>query len=178
MSLWTMSQNVLVWNTSNEAHFSAHMLLCNGLQGGEGCRLPSALSASLRFHAPGSRTPRPCRIVHALGEQLAISRLAGKELVELFRQQQGWRNILEFVARMERWGEAAITLCDWFELPTQEKPARPARDAGDKPLTRDAPPCCKLQRPLIRPFCRPHFQHCRHFPSVDTGHDTGHSSGH
>jgi hypothetical protein len=75
-----------------------------GLQGGEGCRLPSAIYAALRFHAPGARTLRPCRIVQALGEQPqralpaswgrepdAVSRLAGKELLELFRHLQGWR---------------------------------------------------------------------------------------
>ena len=54
------------------------------------------------------------RIVQALGEQPqralpaswgrepdAVSRLTGKELLELFRHLQGWRNILGFVARKE-----------------------------------------------------------------------------
>jgi DNA primase len=54
---------------------------------------------------------------------------------------KGGGNVLEFVARKEgcTLREAALALCDWFQLPTQEKPARPARDAGEPP-TSEAPP--------------------------------------
>jgi DNA primase len=40
---------------------------------------------------------------------------------------------------LETLREAALALCDWFELPTQEKPARPAREAGESP-TSQVPP--------------------------------------
>jgi len=59
---------------------------------------------------------------------------------------KGGGNVLDFVARKEGCSlrEAALALCDWFQLPTQDKLARPAKDAGEPP-TSDAPP--KAERP-------------------------------
>jgi DNA primase len=53
---------------------------------------------------------------------------------------KGGGNILDFVARKEGCSlrETALALCDWFQLPAQEKPARPAKDAGEPPAL-DAP---------------------------------------
>lgn len=46
---------------------------------------------------------------------------------------QGGGNVLDFVARKEGCSlrEAALMLCDWFQLPTAEKPAGPGTDAGE-----------------------------------------------
>jgi DNA primase len=59
---------------------------------------------------------------------------------------KGGGNVLDFVARKEGCSlrEAALMLCDWFQLPTQEKPAGPAKNAGESP-TPDTPP--KAERP-------------------------------
>ena len=63
-----------------------------------------------------------------------------------FGQCKSGGNVLDFVARKEGCSlrEAALTLCDWFKLPTQAKPVRPARDAGEPP-TSEPPP--KAERP-------------------------------
>ncbi|MEI9897307.1 MAG: hypothetical protein WDN28_26465 [Chthoniobacter sp.] len=61
-------------------------------------------------------------------------------MLELFRRLQWRRKHSGFCCRKENvtLREAALLLCDWFQLPTQEKPARPAKDAGEPP-TSDAP---------------------------------------
>ncbi len=54
---------------------------------------------------------------------------------------QSGGNVLDFVARKENvtLREAALLLCEWFQLPASEKPTWPARDAGEPP-TPEAPP--------------------------------------
>ena len=54
---------------------------------------------------------------------------------------KGGGNVLDFVARKEGCSlrEAALALCDWFQLPPQEKQARPAKDAGEPPTPEASP---------------------------------------
>lgn len=93
------------------------------------------------FKRTGNSLSGPCPL-HG-GENRTQFRVSlEKNCWNCFGTCKGGGNVLDFVARKEGCSlrEAALALCDWFELPTQEKPARPARDAGEKPPTPEAPP--------------------------------------
>jgi DNA primase len=92
------------------------------------------------FKRSGNSLSGPCPL-HG-GENRTQFRVSlEKNCWNCFGTCKGGGNVLDFVARKEGCSlrEAALALCDWFQLPTQEKPARPARDAGE-PLTPEAPP--------------------------------------
>ena len=97
------------------------------------------------FKRSGNSLSGPCPL-HG-GENRTQFRVSlEKNCWNCFGTCKGGGNVLDFVARKEGCSlrEAALALCDWFQLPTQEKPARPAKDAG-KPPTPDASP--KAERP-------------------------------
>jgi DNA primase len=97
------------------------------------------------FKRTGNSLSGPCPL-HG-GENRTQFRVSlEKNCWNCFGTCKGGVNVLDFVARKEGCSlrEAALTLCDWFQLPTQEKPARPAKDAGESP-TPDATP--KAERP-------------------------------
>ena len=92
------------------------------------------------FKRSGNSLSGPCPL-HG-GENRTQFRVSlEKNCWNCFGTCKGGGNVLDFVARKEGCSlrEAALALCDWFQLPTQEKPARPAKDAGEPP-TSDAPP--------------------------------------
>ena len=92
------------------------------------------------FKRSGNSLSGPCPL-HG-GENRTQFRVSvEKNCWNCFGTCKGGGNVLEFVARKEGCSlrEAALTLCDWFQLPMQEKPARPDKDAGEPP-TSDAPP--------------------------------------
>jgi DNA primase len=92
------------------------------------------------FKRSGNSLSGPCPL-HG-GENRTQFRVSlEKNCWNCFGTCKGGGNILDFVARKEGCSlrEAALALCDWFELPTQEKPARPTKDAGEPP-TSEAPP--------------------------------------
>jgi DNA primase len=92
------------------------------------------------FKRSGNSLSGPCPL-HG-GENRTQFRVSlEKNCWNCFGTCKGGGNVLDFVARKEGCSlrEAALALCDWFELPTQEKPARPAKDAGEPP-TSSAPP--------------------------------------
>ena len=98
------------------------------------------------FKRSGNSLSGPCPL-HG-GENRTQFRVSlEKNCWNCFGTCKGGGNVLDFVARKEglTLREAAFALCDWFQLPTQEKPARPAKDAGEPP-TSDAPPKAE-QRP-------------------------------
>ncbi len=92
------------------------------------------------FKRSGNSLSGPCPL-HG-GENRTQFRVSlEKNCWNCFGTCKGGGNVLDFVARKEGCSlrEAALALCDWFQLPTQEKPARPAKDAGEPP-TPEAPP--------------------------------------
>ena len=98
------------------------------------------------FKRSGNSLSGPCPL-HG-GENRTQFRVSlEKNCWNCFGTCKGGGNVLDFVARKEGCSlrDAALALCDWFQLPTQEKPARPAKDAGEPP-TSDAPPKAE-QRP-------------------------------
>ena len=92
------------------------------------------------FKRSGNSLSGPCPLHN--GENRTQFRVSlEKNCWNCFGTCKGGGNVLDFVARKEglTLREAGLALCDWFQLPTQEKPARPAKDAGE-PRTSDAPP--------------------------------------
>jgi DNA primase len=92
------------------------------------------------FKPSGNSLSGPCPLHN--GQNRTQFRVSFKKNCwNCFGTCKGGGNVLDFVARKEGCSlrEAALALCDWFQLPTQEKPARPAKDAGEPP-TPDAPP--------------------------------------
>ena len=92
------------------------------------------------FKRSGNSLSGPCPL-HG-GENRTQFRVSlEKNCWNCFGTCKGGGNVLDFVARKEGCSlrEAALALCDWFQLPTQDKPARPAKDAGEPP-TSEAPP--------------------------------------
>ena len=115
------------------------------------------------FKRTGNSLSGPCPL-HG-GENRTQFRVSlEKNCWNCFGTCKGGGNVLDFVARKEGCSlrEAALALCDWFELPTQEKPARPARDAGEKPPTPEAPPKAEADRRQRRRKRRvPAYRACR-----------------
>ena len=92
------------------------------------------------FRRSGNSLSGPCPL-HG-GENRTQFRVSlEKNCWNCFGTCKGGGNVLDFVARKEglTLREAAFALCDWFQLPTQEKPARPARDAGEPPTSNALP---------------------------------------
>jgi len=92
------------------------------------------------FKRSGNSLSGPCPL-HG-GENRTQFRVSlEKNCWNCFGTCNGGGNVLEFVARKEGCSlrEAALALCDWFQLPTQEKPARPAKDAGEPPNAERSP---------------------------------------
>ena len=97
------------------------------------------------FKRSGNSLSGPCPL-HG-GENRTQFRVSlEKNCWNCFGTCNGGGNILDFVARKEGCSlrEAALVLCDWFQLPTQEKPAQTTKNAGEPP-TSDATP--KAKRP-------------------------------
>jgi DNA primase len=97
------------------------------------------------FKRSGNSLSGPCPLHNGQNKtQFRVS--LEKNCWNCFGTCKGGGNVLDFVARKEGCSlrEAALALCDWFQLPTQEKPVRPAKDAGELPSP-DAPP--KAERP-------------------------------
>ena len=92
------------------------------------------------FKRTGNSLSGPCPLHH--GENRTQFRVSlEKNCWNCFGTCKGGGNVLDFVARQEGCSlrEAALALCDWFELPTQEKPARPPQDAGKPPTSQATP---------------------------------------
>src|SRR5882757_4188480 len=89
-------------------------------------RSGNSLSGSCPLHAGENRT------------QFRVS--LEKNCWNCFGTCKGGGNILDFVARKEGCSlrEAALALCDWFQLPIEQKSPRPPKAAAESP-TRDAP---------------------------------------
>jgi DNA primase len=97
------------------------------------------------FKRSGNSLSGPCPLHN--GENRTQFRISlDKNCWNCFGTCKGGGNVLDFVARKEGCSlrEAAFMLCDWFQLPTQEKPAGPAKNSGEPP-TSDTPP--KAERP-------------------------------
>ncbi len=97
------------------------------------------------FKRTGNSLSGPCPLHNGQNRtQFRVS--LEKNCWNCFGTCNGGGNILDFVARKEgcTLREAALKLCDWFQLPTQEKSQRPEKDVSESPKT-DAPP--KAERP-------------------------------
>jgi DNA primase len=86
-------------------------------------RLGNSLSGPCPLHNGQNRT------------QFRVS--LDKNCWNCFGTCKGGGNVLDFVARKEGCSvrEAALMLCDWFQLLAQEKPARPTKDPGHPPTS-------------------------------------------
>ena len=97
------------------------------------------------FKRTGNSLSGPCPLHNGQNRtQFRVS--LEKNCWNCFGTCNGGGNVLDFVARKEgcTLREAALKLCDWFQLPTQEKSPRPEKDAAHSPKT-NAPP--KAERP-------------------------------
>lgn len=77
------------------------------------------------FKRSGNSLSGPCPLHNGQNRtQFRVS--LEKNYWNCFGTCKGGGNVLDFVARKEGCSlrEAALALCDWFQLPTQEKPAR------------------------------------------------------
>ena len=107
------------------------------------------------FKRTGNSLSGPCPL-HG-GENRTQFRVSlEKNCWNCFGTCKGGGNVLDFVARKQglTLREAALALCDWFELPTQEKLARPARDAGEPP-TLEAPSNAARRLKAIKAKAKP-----------------------
>jgi DNA primase len=97
------------------------------------------------FKRTGNSLSGPCPL-HGGQNRTQFRVSLDKNCWNCFGTCNGGGNILDFVAQKEGCSlrEAALKLCDWFQLPTEEKSPRPDKDATrtQKP---DAPP--KVERP-------------------------------
>jgi DNA primase len=96
------------------------------------------------FKRSGNSLSGPCPL-HG-GENRTQFRVSlEKNCWNCFGTCKGGGNVLDFVARKQGCSlrEAALALCDWFQLPTQENPARPATERQ-----RDE---TRLRLPICRP---------------------------
>lgn len=97
------------------------------------------------FKRTGNSLSGPCPLHNGQNKtQFRVS--LEKNCWNCFGTCNGGGNVLDFVARKEgcTLREAALKLCDWFQLPTQEKSPRPDKDAAHSPKP-DTPP--KAERP-------------------------------
>ena len=97
------------------------------------------------FKRTGNSLSGPCPLHNGQNRtQFRVS--LEKNCWNCFGTCNGGGNVLDFVAHKEGCSlrDAALKLCDWFQLPTQEKSPRPHKDATETPKT-DAPP--KAERP-------------------------------
>ena len=102
-------------------------------------------SVAESFKRTGNSLSGPCPLHNGQNRtQFRVS--LEKNCWNCFGTCNGGGNVLDFVARKEgcTLREAALKLCDWFQLPTQEKSPRPEKDAAHSPKT-NAPP--KAERP-------------------------------
>ena len=97
------------------------------------------------FKRTGNSLSGPCPL-HGGQNRTQFRVSLDKNCWNCFGTCNGGGNILDFVAKKEGCSlrEAALKLCDWFQLPTEEKSPRPDKDAAEtqKP---DTPP--KAERP-------------------------------
>ena len=103
------------------------------------------------FKRTGNSLSGPCPLHNGQNRtQFRVS--LEKNCWNCFGTCNGGGNILDFVARKEgcTLREAALKLCDWFQLPTQEKSPRPEKDAARPPKT-DAPPIAERPTKAAKP---------------------------
>jgi DNA primase len=101
------------------------------------------------FKRTGNSLSGPCPLHNGQNRtQFRVS--LEKNCWNCFGTCNGGGNVLDFVARKEGCSlrDAAVKLCDWFQLPTQERPPRSGRNATEKPKT-DALP--KAEHPAKEP---------------------------
>ena len=100
---------------------------------------------AVSFKRTGNSLSGPCPLHNGQNRtQFRVS--LEKNCWNCFGTCNGGGNVLDFVARKEgcTLREAALKLCDWFQLPTQEKSQRPEKEVAGSPKT-DAP--SKVERP-------------------------------
>ena len=92
------------------------------------------------FKRTGNSLSGPCPL-HGGQNRTQFRVSLDKNCWNCFGTCNGGGNILDFVARKEGCSlrEAALKLCDWFQLPTQEKSPRPDKDTAGSPKP-DTPP--------------------------------------
>ena len=103
------------------------------------------------FKRTGNSLSGPCPL-HGGQNRTQFRVSLDKNCWNCFGTCNGGGNILDFVAHKEGCSlrEAALKLCDWFQLPTQEKSPRPDKDTAGSPKP-DTPPKAECPPKAAKP---------------------------